>query len=393
MAPPRKSAIPELRVDDAGNIDREPIEPREWVFGNRYCIGFVSGNLGNGGIGKTALAVVDAISITCGRSLTGEHLFRQENVLIVCLEDQRIELRRRIKAALMYHGIDPSKVKGRLFYCAHKGEKIMARDGRGVVVQGNLGPMIRAAAARHKAKIVIVEPLIKAHSVDENSNVDMDAVVDAFVAMAEEESLSIMLTQHTRKGTNIAGDADIGRGATAVKNGARLVYTTVAMNESERARYDLDEATAKSLIRIDSAKVNICRPELATWFQLVGVRLGNATAMYPNGDDVQTVTRWEPPDTFAGVSGATWCAIIDAIDAGMSNGQRYSAANNATDRAAWKIVVNHLERTEQQARTIINTWVKNKVLVADDYYDPIERKTLKGLKADPAKRPGREVRS
>jgi hypothetical protein len=46
---------------------------------------------------------------------------------------------------------------------------------------------------RHHARVVIVEPLIKAHSVDENSNVDMDAVIDAFVAMAEEENVSITL--------------------------------------------------------------------------------------------------------------------------------------------------------------------------------------------------------
>lgn len=125
---------------------------------------------------------------------------------------------------------------------------------------------------------------------------------------------------------------------------------------------------------------------------MVGVPLDNGTETYPYGDNIQTVERWEPPDNFAGVSIATWNAIIDEIDAGLPNGRRYSNANNATDRAAWQLVVRHIDRTEKQARAIINTWVENQVLLKDDYDDPVERKPLKGLRANPVKRPG-QVRS
>jgi hypothetical protein len=50
------------------------------------------------------------------------------------------------------------------------------------------------------------------------------------------------------------------------------------------------------------------------------------------------------------------------------------------------------QHTEKQARTIINVWVKNEVLLKEDYDDPVERKTLKGLRANSVKRPGWEVR-
>ena len=46
----------------------------------------------------------------------------------------------------------------------------------------------------------------------------------------------------------------------------------------------------------------------------------------------------------------------------------------------------HIERTEKQARAIIKLRVKNQVLWADDYDDPVERKPLKGLRANQAKR-------
>ena len=48
---------------------------------------------------------------------------------------------------------------------------------------------------------------------------------------------------------------------------------------------------------MDSAKVNIAPPMAkAKWFRLIGVPLGNATELYPNGDIVQTVALGRPPE-------------------------------------------------------------------------------------------------
>jgi hypothetical protein len=385
---------PEFEIHDVGDIDEEPIEPRQWVFGTRYCIGFVSGTLGDGGVGKTALALVDAVSISTGRSLTGEHLFRRENVLIVCLEDDLKEIKRRIKAVMLHHGIDPSEVKGRLFYCVHKGEKLIVQSTiRNSTTPGRLGGMIRAAVQKYAIKAVIIDPLVKAHAVDENSNVAMDTVIDELVAIASDEDTAIMVSHHTRKGSSEPGNADIGRGATAVKNGARLVYTAVKMTEAERAKFALNEIDAAALFRVDSGKVNICPAALAKWFRLVGVKLGNTSELYPHGDEVQTVEPWTPPDLFAGLSAATLNLILDKIDKGLPDGTRYSHSGAAKSRAAWLVVIEFTSsKNEKQAREIINTWVRNEVLISRDYDDPERRETVKGLFVNPAKRPGNEHR-
>jgi hypothetical protein len=382
--------IPELEIHDAGDIDDETIEPREWVFGTRYCLGFISANIGNGGVGKTALGIVDGLSIAGGRSLTGEHLFRRENVLIVCLEDDKKEIKRRVKAAMQHHRIAPTEVKGRLFYCAHKGEKMMARSPHGGdPVAGQLGSLIRAGTRRYGAKVVVVDPLVKAHALDENNNIDMDAVIDAFVALASEENIAIMLAHHTRKGPSDPGNADTGRGASAVKNGARLVYTTSTMAIAEQKIFALDDDEASALIRLDSAKVNLCPATRAKWFKLVGVKLGNTTDMYPNGDEVQTVEPWTPPDLFAGLSTAKVNAILDQIDRGMPDGRRYSDARAAKERAVWRVVVEHVpEKNEGQAKAITKTWAENGVLVSEPWRDPKRREDSTALRVNPAKRPG-----
>jgi hypothetical protein len=60
----------------------------------------------------------------------------------------------------------------------------------------------------------------------------------------------------------------------------------------------------------------------------------------------------------------------------------------ANERAAWKVVQHHCpDRTEAQCREIIRTWVKNGVLVHEEYEDPKTRKTLNGLRVNHTKGP------
>ena len=100
---------------------------------------------------------------------------------------------------------------------------------------------------------------------------------------------------------------------------------------------------------------------------------------------MQAVEPWTPPDTWAGLSHHVLNQILTAIDAGLPDGNRYSDARNVADRAAWKVVLEHApDKTETQAREIIKTWVKNGVLVADDYENPVTRHTVKGLRLDAA---------
>jgi hypothetical protein len=70
------------------------------------------------------------------------------------------------------------------------------------------------------------------------------------------------------------------------------------------------------LIRIDDAKVNIAPMGEAKWFRLVGVNIGNGTALYPNGDNVQTVEPWTPPNPLDGMTGADFNKAAAAIRRG-----------------------------------------------------------------------------
>jgi RecA-family ATPase len=103
----RAKAEPKPRLPavlDAGD-DIELPPPRAWLLGNVFCREFLSSLFGDGGIGKTALRYAQYLSLATGRSLTGEHVFQRCRVLIVSLEDNDAELRRRIWALRIHYKI------------------------------------------------------------------------------------------------------------------------------------------------------------------------------------------------------------------------------------------------------------------------------------------------
>ncbi len=87
-----------FNVWNAGRVVGLP-PPRGWLLGNAFCRKLISSLLGDGGVGKSALRYLQAISLASGRELTGEHIFGRTRVLIVSLEDDDDEARRRILAA------------------------------------------------------------------------------------------------------------------------------------------------------------------------------------------------------------------------------------------------------------------------------------------------------
>jgi hypothetical protein len=381
---------PGLGEWDAGDDAATP-PPRGWLLGVIFCRRFMSSLLADGGVGKTALRYAQLLSLATGRLLTGEHVFQRCRVLIVSLEDDCNELRRRIRAACLHHGIKPEELKGWLFLAAPGagGGKLMTTDKNGRPVRGAMADNLEAVIAARAIDVVSLDPFVKAHSVEENNNSGIDDVVQVLTDLSAKYDIAVDAPHHTSKGPPDPGNANKGRGASSMKDAGRLVYTLTTMSPEEAKAFGIGEDQRRGYIRMDSAKVNITRHlGAAKWFRLVGVRLGNATEMYPNGDEVQTVEPWTPPETWADLNSDLLNKILTAIEEGLPDGNRYSAGPNVKDRAAWRVVTEHApQKTEVQAREIIKTWVKNGVLEEDEYDNPATRKKVMGLKVIAAKRP------
>ncbi len=379
--------IQDLGERDAGDDVGLP-RPRQWLLGNQFCRKFLSGIVAPGSTGKSALRLAQCLSLATGRSLTGQHVFKRCRVLFVSLEDDAEEMQRRILAARIHYGITSDDVKGWLFYATPKGMKL-AETRKGSRQIGMLEKSLRAAIERRRPDLIVLDPYVKLHALEENDNGAMDFVCDLLATLAIVYDIAIDAPHHTKKGQLTPGDADSGRGASATRDAGRLIYTLTTMSEDEAKAFGVSPEKRTRYIRLDKGKVNLAPPtRTATWFKLVGVRLENGNDEYPNGDEVQTVEPWDPPKLWDGLTSATLNAILTDIDAGIPNGQRYSSAPRARKRAAWPVVQKRCpNRTEAQCKEIIRTWVKNGVLYEDEYDDPVDRKLCNGLRLDATKRP------
>jgi hypothetical protein len=368
-------------------VDDDYIEPRGWLLGTSFCRGFVSLLLGDGGVGKTSLRYLQYLSLAIGRPLTGEHVHHRSRILIVSLEDDADEVRRRLRAAMLQHGLSAADVRGYLYFWTPTRLKLMT-EVEGVLVRGQLEIELRVAVKTYGIDLISIDPFVKSHSADENSNSQIDEVCVLLTTIASECKCAIDLLHHTRKGPGDPGNADIGRGASALKDGARLVRTITRMSTDEAQLFGLSEDERVRLVRLDNGKVNITPPAAgARWFKLVGVDIGNGNEAYPNGDEVQTVEPWAAPDMWKGLSSSVLNTILNEIAAAWEGGKPFSDSPGARARAAWHVVVKHAARTEAEARSIVRTWIKNGVLYHESYHDEEERKGRVGLRVQNAKRP------
>jgi len=379
-------AVEPLGLWDAGTADYENIRPRQWLLGNTFCRGVVSGVSASGGAAKTTVRLTQAISVATGKELTGEHVFQQGRVLFISLEDDDTELHRRIKAVKLHHRVADIDLARGLFVATPKGKRLVERqDSHGPLELGPLYAELVAAIEKHEPALVVLDPFVKCHGVDENSNVEIDFVMTKLTELAIQHNVAIDTPHHVAKASSgQAGDANRSRGASARIDAMRIAQTLTTMTKDEAEGFGIAEDQRRFYVRLDSAKANMAPPgETALWFKLVGVPLGNGTpgGPYPNGDTVQTVERWLPPNVIDALSldRETETAILSQIARGPRDGVRYSAQPTAKDQA-WEVVKAHCTvKTDAQCKKIIAKWLETRVLQETTYRHPEYRSDRLGL--------------
>jgi hypothetical protein len=304
--------------------------------------------------------------------------------MILSFEDDETELRRRVRAAMIHYRIDPKDIAGWLYLAApgRFGWKLAGLDDKGGFLEGELLDYLADAIRALSIEAVILDPFVKTHALPENDNNNIDRLATLLATFAHELDISIDLPHHVSKGGGDPGNPDKSRGASALAAAVRLVYSLTPMTEDEAEQCGVLPDARRAYVRLDPAKTNIAPSAYgAVWFQIIGVDLGNGTADYPHGDNVQTVEPWKPTSVFDGVSVSLANAILDKLDAG-----NWSAYAGAKERAAWQVVRELTGKEEAACKIVIKTWVDNGVLVSEAFKDG--GKGRSAMRVRVVKRPG-----
>jgi len=229
-----------------------------------------------------------------------------------------------------------------------------------------------------KIDVLIIDPVVNSHGLDENDNTQINALARAWSEIANDTGCSVVLIHHTRKGA-VAGDPDSGRGASALVHASRSTFTLTAATLADVEKLGIKDNERRQYIRLDDAKVNLSpTAEDARWFRLTSMPLGNGDAFYPRGDNLQVIEAWTPPKS--AISQQTPAAINQALDviAAGKDGLPY-AKNHQNGRWAGNVLVDMLGLTPADAIRAIATWLKEGLLFENQFRDPETRKARAGL--------------
>ena len=362
----------------ADELDNIP--PRHRVYGHFLFRKYLSAVGAPGGSGKTAYAFALALAIACGVDLLGEGVYDPGPVWIYNLEDPRQELLRRMKAAMIGHDLTWQDIEGKIFMDSGRDRPlVIARalsDGT-IIAWPHVADLIAEIKARN-IRVLIVDPFVRSHRVEENVNDQVDYVAALWSTIADAADCSILLVHHFKKG-GISGDAAAFRGASALIDASRAAVTLATMSQDEAKGYGIEDKDRWRYIRADNAKLNLAPPpDAATWLELQGIDLGNGTDQH-DADQVQTVTRWVPPSAFDGIPTPTVIRILDDLEAGPGNGEQYYLTGGVSDRWAGHVIMRHTSKNEAQAKKILAAWKASGLVAHSRYHSPEKRKEVAGI--------------
>lgn len=387
-APSPYSGPPPLVAGPAAFPPPESIPPREWLYGTRLIRRFVSVLAAPGGVGKSALALAQALALASGRGFLGERVHHSVPAWVFNLEDPLEEMQRRIAALMRLHAIPPEALAGRLFLNTGRARRLVMADfdSAGAIVHPDREAVAEAATAAGIG-LIVVDPFVKSHRLDENSNAHMDAAATAWAEVADRTACAVLLVHHVRKGA--ASDVDATRGAKSLTDAARSAALLSPMSAEEAGALSVPERERWRYVRLDDAKANLApRADTARWFRLETVALDNGTDLYPNGDSVAAIAAWAPPSPFRGLTAADCNRALDAIAAGH-DGHAFTRHRGGRAGARWAgLVLEQMFAFEaDEAARLLALWLRSGLLVETEYRHPTQRKARLGLRVADEKRP------
>ncbi len=274
-------------------IDPANIPPRSWLYGRHLIRGRVSLDVAAGGVGKTSLKIGEAVAMAAGVDLYNKALPEGPlRVWVYNLEDDMDELHRRIAATCEYFHIAPAMIADRLFINSGLDQAftIASATREGVVIHAPVVEDMLEQIAANRIDVAIIDPFVSSHSVSENDNMAIDAVVKrGFVRIAHEGNCAVNLVHHIRKSNGEEADIDSARGAASLVGAARsaVVYNRMSEAEATKAGIDLDKRSF--YFKVQNGKSNLAPGgERADWY-----RMNNHDLC--NGDKVGVAAQWVWP--------------------------------------------------------------------------------------------------
>ncbi|MGA2056910.1 MAG: AAA family ATPase [Bradyrhizobium sp.] len=229
--------IPPFETFDASQWEGVPIEARRWIVHNRIPVGEPGIMSGDGGTGKTKLALQLAVAIPAGlRDWVGGVVEADGPVIVFSAEEKLKEMHRRTQDIIEHRGLSFRGLAGGLHFICDTANPILGTVDRNMIVQPTTSLLrLERTVAAIRPALVIIENAADVYSGNESDRPNvtrfMRSLLGRLTAPCES---TIMLIQHP----SVSGLSDgTGRsGSTGWNNSGRWRHNFTKVKDSDDLR-------------------------------------------------------------------------------------------------------------------------------------------------------------
>ncbi|MCD1264052.1 ATPase [Shinella sumterensis] len=362
-------------------IDPKSIARREFAYGNHLIRKYVSVTVSPGGLGKTSLSLAEALAMTSGKTLLGTKPAERLRVWVFNAEDPRDEMERRIMAAAIHYKLKPEDIEGHLFLdSGREQELVVAVDDKkaGVRIQQPIVEAVVEQIERNKIDVMIVDPFVSTHSVNENDNGAIDKVAKLWAQIADYTNCAIDIVHHLRKVADREATVEDARGAVSLIGAARSVRVLNRMSPEQANEAGVDGADRFGYFSVTYGKSNLTPlSSKLDWRHLVGVPLGNGRGLTKPQDFAPVVTEWKWPSKEE-IAEAVPPDVRKEVLVRFAN-QNYRESSQSEDWAGYVLASAlgmHVETAKamtadkRKVKAILDAWISSGILAVVDEPDP-----------------------
>ena len=369
-------------------IDPKTLPRREFAYGTHLIRKYVSVTVSPGGLGKTSLSLAESLAMSSGRALLGTKPPKRLRVWVFNAEDPRDEMERRIMAACIHYKLKPEDIEGHLFLdSGREQELVVAVDDKktGTRIQQPIVEAVVEQIERYGIDVMIVDPFVSTHGVNENDNGAIDKVAKLWAQIADYTNCSIDIVHHLRKVADREATVEDARGAVSLIGAARSVRVLNRMSEEQAGEAGINKEDRFGYFYTTYGKSNLTPlSHKAEWRHLVSTPLGNGTGLAQPQDFAPVVTEWHWPsaeDVAGDLTDDQRASILAAVSA--SDYKKSPKAKNWVGSAVAYAVGLDLDDNVQRKRasSLVTALMREGTLVEREERDPVRRELAMFVRA------------
>ena len=284
---PPPSVFVQQDIQFGNALDPTAIPPRPWMLDRVLMLHETTLLLAPGSAGKSSVSLAIVAHMALGRSFGPYKCHVKCKSVVYNGEDDRAEQSRRLYAVCQMYNLDYAEVKNQvvLLSSADIDMRLVSAQGRVPVLNDAVVNQLIGFASNEDVGLIVYDPLVDIHDVDEGDNPHMNFVMKTIQRVAREANVASLVLHHTTKAgqsrqEDRVGNMDISRGASGIVYKSRISFTLMNASTQDCEEYGLQDAERNTWVRMDDAKMNLALASGdATWFRKEGCKI-------PSGDIV-----------------------------------------------------------------------------------------------------------